>query len=543
MDSRKIVKYAVANVAAQTNEDVTFACVNHPANPNISSFGVYDGHFGTEASSILSSKLNNMVVDRYELSSKINSVLQSESSNNILVKSTDSYFNKTTTEERDEALFCEAIYYAFEILNDEISIQSDSGSTAVVLFIKVNPDDGTSKIYCANVGDSRCIMLGCVDLSVIHENGFENNCPKRDDLDMSSHSEINASVNSLDEDASVDINIVSSFAVDEVATPIPKINSFGNDVGNKKLTIVALMSEDHKLSLGRERLRISTKSVITPTYFPVDPLTVHAPMEGFGLKLFPRKLTPDNLNIPALVLHKPEKGSLQDFRTNFEKNINICKNDYTQQFISDVKAEIAKANRENDNNNDKNNNITPSTDAYKIIHEESFIFRRKAMSSNGVVTGPEALCGRHNVSITMTRSIGDKYGPRSCIGIPEISCTTIPSQAHVRFVLASDGLWDIFAVEAVRRNAMSESNRDPREFASYLVKQAYRRRVRDNIRLDDISVIVVDHCLQNFVPVKHYKGGMSGQNRAFIKNLVGRSNGPPRVLPEVMNDGCQCTII
>ena len=36
------------------------------------------------------------------------------------------------------------------------------------------------------------------------------------------------------------------------------------------------------------------------------------------------------------------------------------------------------------------------------------------------------ISGRHNISILMTRSIGDKFGPRSCICLPEISSYTVP---------------------------------------------------------------------------------------------------------------------
>jgi hypothetical protein len=37
------------------------------------------------------------------------------------------------------------------------------------------------------------------------------------------------------------------------------------------------------------------------------------------------------------------------------------------------------------------------------------------------------LTGRHNISIMMTRSMGDRYGPRSCISLPEISAYTVPA--------------------------------------------------------------------------------------------------------------------
>jgi len=57
--------------------------------------------------------------------------------------------------------------------------------------------------------------------------------------------------------------------------------------------------------------------------------------------------------------------------------------------------------------------------------------------------GPEALFGRHNISIMMTRSLGDRYGPRSCVATPEVSAYTVPPNVHCRFVLGSDGFWDV----------------------------------------------------------------------------------------------------
>lgn len=51
----------------------------------------------------------------------------------------------------------------------------------------------------------------------------------------------------------------------------------------------------------------------------------------------------------------------------------------------------------------------------------------------------------------MTRSIGDRFGPRGCLHLPEITSLVIPSNTHVRFVLASDGMWDVIDNHTVRR--------------------------------------------------------------------------------------------
>ena len=57
--------------------------------------------------------------------------------------------------------------------------------------------------------------------------------------------------------------------------------------------------------------------------------------------------------------------------------------------------------------------------AINAPNQESFISQRIAKS--GEIAGPEALFSRFNSSIMMTRSIGDLYGPRSCVCIPEVS--------------------------------------------------------------------------------------------------------------------------
>ena len=106
--------------------------------------------------------------------------------------------------------------------------------------------------------------------------------------------------------------------------------------------------------------------------------------------------------------------------------------------------------------------------------------------------GPEALFGRQNVSIMMTRSIGDKIGPRSCVSFPEISSVTVPSGHHARFVLASDGFWDVVSIETVRLTALAKSFKSAKNLANMLANKAVRRRERAGLRQDDITVMVVD---------------------------------------------------
>jgi hypothetical protein len=50
-----------------------------------------------------------------------------------------------------------------------------------------------------------------------------------------------------------------------------------------------------------------------------------------------------------------------------------------------------------------------------IYHKNSFI-KRRTSSEGEKALGPEAFFSRHNTSILMTRSMGDRWGPRGCIG-------------------------------------------------------------------------------------------------------------------------------
>ena len=58
--------------------------------------------------------------------------------------------------------------------------------------------------------------------------------------------------------------------------------------------------------------------------------------------------------------------------------------------------------------------------------------------------------------------------PRACVCVPEVSAFTVRGDTHARFVLASDGLWDIVGLEEVRCVGMSDKFRDPRALAQHL---------------------------------------------------------------------------
>ena len=67
-----------------------------------------------------------------------------------------------------------------------------------------------------------------------------------------------------------------------------------------------------------------------------------------------------------------------------------------------------------------------------VVYKYSFIANRVGEKTKK--KGPRALFSRYNVSISMTRSLGDRYAARSCISVPEITALTLAAGEHARWV-------------------------------------------------------------------------------------------------------------
>lgn len=55
-----------------------------------------------------------------------------------------------------------------------------------------------------------------------------------------------------------------------------------------------------------------------------------------------------------------------------------------------------------------------------------------------VVQGPLAYFGRFDRSLLMMRSVGDRFGPRGCIPLAEVTCVTLSRHRHCRYTLTTD---------------------------------------------------------------------------------------------------------
>ena len=73
-----------------------------------------------------------------------------------------------------DALFCEAIKRGCIEMDNEAKIRHDSGTTMVSVFMLWDKPDGAVRIFCANVGDSRAVMLRTYDtMSALNLTGMK----------------------------------------------------------------------------------------------------------------------------------------------------------------------------------------------------------------------------------------------------------------------------------------------------------------------------------------------------------------------------------
>ena len=94
------------------------------------------------------------------------------------------------------------------------------------------------------------------------------------------------------------------------------------------------------------------------------------------------------------------------------------------------------------------------------------------------------------VGIAMTRSIGDRDGPKSCIAIPDIVDARLGRDEACRIIVASDGVWDVFDNEGAHKVAALANG--TQRASNDLVLAARAGRHIHHIHPDDITALVLD---------------------------------------------------
>lgn len=286
-------------------------------------------------------------------------------------------------------------------------------------------------------------------LEFMNNNNFETN--NLDLLDAAFCEAVRKSVSEINnvvrQESTSGCTMVSLFLI---TLPDESIRVFCPWIGDSRCVMYAghtrekiLLTEDHKPSLERERKRIDSRQ---PVGWVGRPIQIDK--KSFEPKQMEQYLNSVNTN---------------PLPTSVTTNTEVFQ-DYDEEIVLNLPMEYAR----------------------------SFIGRRSGDPANMDQTGVGALAlfGRYGVSLTMTRSIGDREGPRSCAAIPDVSAVTINKDEYVRFVIGTDGLWDVMSADVVRDVIMNIH--DPKKAAHKLTVMAWHRRVGKNIRMDDITVVVVD---------------------------------------------------
>lgn len=407
--------------------------------PEAASVGVFDGHYGEWAAAVSAQTLNHDVIRRYK---RLSARLQTNE------------FTGLSSQEKADALFVESVRLSCAELDYNIRSQHSSGCTANCLFIMPSEEHDESRVYCTNIGDSRTILFTAVTDEQGHLNEFG--------LSSSEHSGSTVSLSRTDSDSS--------------------------NLNNARQVKIFPCSEDHRLSLSRERLRIEGKvkparqplpaDLVLCTFMTSPPFDIQEAEEssaGFLEFGYP----------PLDVLDMAEafiKGIVEESDTLIESKMYRLRTDPV--LVSDPRVVPSCSTGLK----------TPEEEFPRIIHSESFIARRS--NTKGEKVGPEAIMGRYGLSIMMTRSIGDRYGPRCVSAEPDVSVVCIPDESFARFVTASDGVWDTLSNKQVRK--IVKRIRDPNLAARKVAEHANRRRLAEGRYADDISVVVVDVNPSNF---------------------------------------------
>ena len=393
--------------------------------PDIASFGVFDGHFGTVAASVCAQHLHKTILKRFERLQSMRSAQKSP-----LLSSQQHY----------DAIFCEAIRQVFEEVDENIRCKDNSGCTALSIFLVRNTDDDSIRLYCCNVGDSRGVLF------TPYMDGMDHSIPEENDI----------------RDA-----------------------FYGNDLDrseHSRILFAFPISEDHKLALRREKMRLEARQDLL--WHPLPSNIVKAQMMIHNS--LDEVLTPEIIDKQSLQeMGYPPKAVLEAASIFVQ---SVTEPDAVTVTPRKLVYKTTKTHDSDLPHFKDGERILIEGEEYERIHRNSFIAKRK--TANGEEKGPEALFGMYNFSTNMTRSIGDRYGPRSCLAVPDISAVTIRKNEYVRIVIASDGVWDVLKNSEVKDIVLLD--RSPEDAAVRIVQRAYNEREYKKLRQDDITAIVVD---------------------------------------------------
>ena len=294
-----------------------------------------------------------------------------------------SYLTLLRSSEIRDAIACESIRRAHETLDEEIKKHSNSGATSTSLYLLWEGEEseeniikkhevesennicGSSssisggetksacaagqksrpvRVFCSNLGDSRCVMLRSydaasafgqpsrhMDLQLRSSTGIKSlslhNNGSSLSQDISAHSYIEnydlqrpqfpCPVSGISRSAGSSPMIKQSKFLQ--LSPLGKQATTTSACAAKRFTALHLMSEDHKLSLSRERSRITKHLDVEWHYLPADASAIFLPLYARTAPPTPAILTVEYQKSPNPSSHSSDF----DGHDRYNENISL----------------------------------------------------------------------------------------------------------------------------------------------------------------------------------------------------------------------------
>lgn len=127
---------------------------------NLASFGVFDGHKASFAADVCSKELHENFIENFVLMSQAILLIEE-------MKDTFPIDQK----DKVDALLCQSMRRACANIDEYVRLQEEDSGTCALSLIIIRCEDGSSRVICSNLGDSRCILLGKLFKSVVYLNG------------------------------------------------------------------------------------------------------------------------------------------------------------------------------------------------------------------------------------------------------------------------------------------------------------------------------------------------------------------------------------
>lgn len=303
----------------------------------MSSFGVFDGHFGTVAASVCAQHLHKTILKKV----------------NKFQEQTPTRETNLTPQEKYDAIFCESARQAYLEIDEGVRNRDNSGTTGISVFMVRSVVDDSVRLYCSNVGDSRCVLFS----------SFVNGM---DYLKDSANTSRSSPIDETD-------HYGGAIDEEEIRDTFYGSEPLNNRL-NSKVTYAFPLNEDHKLSLPHERMRLETKAPFVWRCLPSNIVKGQMILNNALDESLTRGFTCNSLIEAGLPHHR-----ILDEASVFVQCLGAT--DEEQAAVKPLRMIYMTASPEE-----------TEGEEFKRVHSNSFIAKRKL--ANGEEKGPVRACIR-----------------------------------------------------------------------------------------------------------------------------------------------------